>query len=485
MRGTVETRRIFPHTAIEIDMQSPELFTGSASVFDWISRFITAGPGKFSKSFRLDRMEILAELAGRPERSAPVIHVAGSKGKGSVTGMISAMLTAGGLKTARYTSPHVTGFRERITQGNDFFDESVYAAAGNTLREIVEIVSDRSKKEYAIFNPASPEGCVPTFFELLTLYFFLCSKAAGCLVMAVETGLGGRLDATNIVDPLVSVITSIEMEHAEYLGNTLPLVAGEKAGIIKQGRPLVLMEQEREIFSVFEKAAELKNAPLIYSPAVARLEDIRIRRTGTDFTLRLDGSRFFPGPLRLSIAIPGEIQAKNAALSVIAAKTAFPALGAGSVREGLRNFRLPARFERIMKNPPVIIDGAHTPHSIEFCTATFTALYGEGGILVFGCAAEKDALTMARLLIPHFSRIIVTTPGTFKKSFPETVYEIFKSLPDAGGEILLIDEPVRALERALKLGRETGLPILGTGSFYLAAEIRNSLAGEDARSRRE
>ena len=144
------------------------LFSSSAGVFAWLSRFINLEQGQTPNSFRPERMEILASLAGHPERSAPAVHVAGSKGKGSVTGMIASVLTAAGLKTARYMSPHVPEYRERITVGDDFFDESVYLAAGNELRVLAEALTDRSKREYRLFDPGEERGEGQTFFELLT-----------------------------------------------------------------------------------------------------------------------------------------------------------------------------------------------------------------------------------------------------------------------------------------------------------------------------
>ncbi|MDR0554346.1 MAG: tetrahydrofolate synthase [Treponema sp.] len=436
-------------------------------------------------------MEILSGLAGHPERSAPVIHVAGSKGKGSVTGMISAMLEAAGFFPARYTSPHVSEYRERITAGSRYFDESVYIQAGMELWEIAETVQRGSKKAYALFDTQSERGEAPSFFELLTLYFFLCARAARRDVLVVETGMGGRLDATNIVDPLVSVITAIELEHTQYLGNTIAAIAGEKAGIIKAGRPLVLFEQEAEALNVFQEAALEKGAPLYYFPRLAEIQSLCFDRQGTDFSLVFkDGEGTAPqketppfrrlsdtGKIDITLSIPGKIQGKNAGLSILALKAAFPRIGAEAIRSGLRNFRLPARFERIRENPPVIIDGAHTPRSTELCADTFTSLYGEGGILLFGCTAGKDGETMARLLAPHFSRIIVTAPGSFKTSDPEKLFRFFQYEAEkierpAQPRVSFMKDTEQAVRAALNLGEESGLPLLGTGSFYLAAAIR-------------
>jgi dihydrofolate synthase/folylpolyglutamate synthase len=391
--------------------------------------------------------------------------------------MIAAMLEAEGLKAARYTSPDVMEKRERITRGNSFFDESVYVEAGRELVSVIEKLRFLSGPDAGLFDPSREEGEEPTFFELITLYFFLCARTAHCDAMVVETGMGGRLDATNIVESLVSVITLIEIEHAEYLGNTLAAIAGEKAGIIKAGKPLILAAQEDEALRVFRKEAAEKNSPLVYFPETVSVGDVSIGKGGTGFTLNFPDGTFFPRALRLFLPIPGTVQTGNAGLALLAAKTAFPCLGEEPVRKGLEGFKLPARFERILGDPELVIDGAHTQKSMEQCANTFCSLYGEGGILVFGCAAGKNVQAMTDILVHRFSRIIVTTPGTFKKSSPDDIYAVFKSKAGNGTEILLIKETSQSIEKALTLGRELGLPILGAGSFYLAAEIRQYLKG--------
>jgi dihydrofolate synthase/folylpolyglutamate synthase len=453
-------------------VQSVSSFASSAEIFSWLSRFINSGKGRQPNSFRPERMKILAAMAGHPEKAAPVIHIAGSKGKGSVTGMISRVLEEEGLRPARYLSPHVIEYRERISQGDRFFDEAVYIAAGNELRDVKEALVDRTKDEYHLFHPERG-GEEPSFFELLTVYFFLCARLAKCGVMAVETGMGGRLDPTNIVDPLASVITLIELEHTEFLGNTIAAVAGEKAGIIKNRRPLILAEQHPEALGIFRKTAETKEAPLYYFPDTAAVENLRVNREGTDFTLVFKRPGFFPSPLDISLSVPGAVQAHNAGLAVLALKIAFPGISADSIRRGLRDFRLPARFERIRDAPPVIVDGAHTSTSVEFCLKTFISLYGEGGVLLFGCAAGKNAAAMARILLPHFSRVIITTPGAYKPSEPEGVYGIFKAQArvENDTEPVFIKETKEAVWSALDYSREQGLPVLVTGSFYLASEV--------------
>ena len=455
-------------------------FSSSTEFFTWLSRFINLESGlPPAKSFRLDRMELLAELAGNPERCAPSVHIAGSKGKGSVTGMIASMLEAGGKRAARYMSPHVIDIRERICLGDSYFSEEIYCAAGNELHHITEALLPAAANP--LFDPETADGAEPTYFELLTLFFFLCARSAGCSVMVVETGMGGRLDSTNVLDPLVSVINIIELEHTGFLGNTITEVAAEKAGIIKQEKPLILAKQSEEILDIFKMKTKEKNSPLLYFPDITELSNINITPKGTDFTVsfKTDNKNLlplFPDPLSLSINVPGKIQAENAALAIAAVKTAFPQITEDAVRNGLKKLNIPGRFEKIAPHmecePPFIIDGAHTQKSLELCIETFCSLYGEGGVLLFGCAADKDETAMAKIAHSHFSKIIITTPGTFKASNREKIYKAFIEQEANKEKTLLIRDTKEAVMKAMKFAHEKNLPILGTGSFYLVSEIR-------------
>jgi len=466
-----------------------ECFKLSEDVFNWLSGFINLERGQKPKSFRIERMEVLTELADHPERCAPSIHIAGSKGKGSVTSMLSAMLTAAGFHVARYMSPHVTDIKERICLGDLYFSDDIYCRAGDELKNIVEerlpaIVKTHSKTA-SLFSPSAADGCEPTFWELLTLLFFLCARMVKCNVMVVETGMGGRLDSTNVLDPLVSVITLIELEHTNFLGNTIEAIATEKAGIIKKGKPLVLAKQSGEALNVFKEKSREKNSPLIYFPQIADISNVKITTQGTDFMLSLNSDKNIAHTplLSLSIPIPGKVQAENASLAIAALKIAFPQIGEDAICGGLKKIKIPARFEKLSgaDTPPFIIDGAHTPESLTLCIETFCLLYGEGGVLLFGCAADKDSSAMAKIACPHFAKIFITTPGTFKASDPAKVYETFAEIAGLEKTVLVKDtqEAVRQAilfakdsRRGAEAQRGEGVPVLGTGSFYLVAEIR-------------
>lgn len=441
-------------------------FASSADVFRWMDGFINMERGQSSKSFRLDRMELLVALAGRPDRACPTIHVAGSKGKGSTTTMIASILDAAGLKTGRYVSPHVVDYSERVGLARGPFPEEVYIRAGEETREILDRALAAGPGGR---SPYLPGGEEPTFFELMTLLFFLCCRRASCAAAAVETGMGGRLDATNVVDPEASVITPIELEHTEFLGSTLAAIAAEKAGIIKEGRPVVVAGQEGEALDVFARVAAERGSPLRYAPEEARLKDVRVSREGTRARIEFADPALFPSPLDIELSLVGEIQAQNAALAALAVRTAFPRIADEAILRGLAAATLPARFERVSEDPPVVVDGAHTARSVRIAADAFVPLYGDGGILLFACALGKDVRAMAEALAPRFSRVIVTRPGDFKKSDPQEAYRAFALLHP---RTELVDDPEEATARAVALGREAALPVLATGSFYLAAIAR-------------
>ncbi|MDR0403241.1 MAG: bifunctional folylpolyglutamate synthase/dihydrofolate synthase [Treponema sp.] len=458
------------------------MFANSDAVYQWLCSFINLERGlggrppaggkrdsaaSAEEHFRLDRMRLLAEIAGNPERSAPVIHIAGSKGKGSVCAMTSAVLEAAGKRPGRYLSPHVLDWRERVCLGGACFSEETYTKAGNELYDLY--------RDYR--SLASGFRGEATFFELITLFFFLCSRNARCDCVVLETGLGGRLDATNIVDPLVTVISAIEKEHTEYLGNSVEKIAEEKAGIIKRRKPLVLAEQTEAALDVFLKKAAEREAPLVYLPRAAAVENPRSGENGAAFFLRFTGPEFAGLSADYSLGVPGTVYPKNAALALLAAKTAFPDLSADAARSGLAAFRLPARFEALDAGTgrPFIADGAHTPQSAALCAETFAGLYGSGGILLFGCARGKDAEGMAEALLPYFSAVIVTSPGTFRESDPEEAYGAFcrkaSALPGASRPpVDLAVDTKDAFEKTVRTAAEKKLPVLVCGSFYLAGE---------------
>jgi dihydrofolate synthase/folylpolyglutamate synthase len=331
---------------------------------------------------------------------------------------------------------------------------------------------------------------VPTTFELLTLTAFLVFRRLQCDWVVLETGLGGRLDATNVVEPVATVITPIELEHTEYLGDSLSEIAAEKAGIVKPGVPLFLSPQHDEAREVLTRVAAERGAGCYELEEL--LTDLRVYNStqGSAVSMQFRGD---PEPHQCTLAMIGRMQAQNASLALLVGRTLFPETDTGCLLEALAETRLAGRFEILWSGAshsaahvaafsstaedriPVVLDGAHTPHSIEALRTSFLELFGAGGVLIFGCAANKRHDAMADLLAPYFSHCVVARPGTFKQSEPERIVESFrKNLAETRCELILEPEP--ALRRAVELARRTpARAVLVTGSFYLVSEIRARL----------
>lgn len=424
------------------------MFRDIDEAFSWIESFtnLEKNTKDLKRRYRPDRMRVLLKQFGDPQNSFKIIHAAGSKGKGSVCAFLASALKEGGFKTGLYSSPHVLHYKERIKVDGKPLGDEAYTRMISSIRESMGDL---------------PGGTDPTTFELLTLLGFLLFKEAGCSWAVIETGLGGRLDATNTVAPEAVVLTPIELEHTQWLGNSLELIAAEKAGIIKTGIPVFSAPQEGEAARVFRDKAEEMEAELLF------LDD-RIERI--DFSQETGFSRYTivcrdGGSLTGELTMAGEIQAWNAALALEVLTRLFPDRDRSLWLKGFRNTSLPARMQLLSEKPLCILDGSHTPRSVSLALESFLTISGEKAkVLLFACQDDKDADGMARLLAPEFGHVIITTPGYFKKSDPAKVYEAFYRY---NRDCLLISEPAEALETAESYGED----LLITGSFFLAGEI--------------
>ncbi len=444
-------------------------FNSPGEIYDYLLGFVNVEKGQKTE-FKLDRMRALAEELGDPHRKYRTVHVAGSKGKGSVSVMAARILESAGLRTGLYTSPHLVDWQERISlAGSPMPEEILLEAAG----AVASLVDGRKASDFE-------GGEFPTYFELTTLIGFLAFSLAGCEAAVIETGLGGRLDSTNIVEPEVSVITPIELEHTEFLGNTLGLIAGEKAGIIKPGVPVCISGQKEEALGVFRRVAKEKGSPLIETHAVFPRITSSLDRSGTRARLEYAAEAELPpglprlpgqeeGWLDLVCPLVGSVQAENMGLALIASSIVCPGIGKSAVLEGLSTARLPARFELTGHQPEIILDGAHTPASVSIALASLKQLFGERAILLFACAHDKKHEDMAAILAPHFESIVVTRPGSFKQSEPEAVWKSFQGL---NRETVLVQDTAEAMRLAMAKSAARKIPLLVTGSFYLCAEAR-------------
>jgi dihydrofolate synthase/folylpolyglutamate synthase len=435
-------------------------FRAPEEVFAWADSFTNLErnlPPLDKRAWRLDRMRRLLEAAGGPDASFRSFHVAGSKGKGSTAAFMAGALTASGRRTGLYTSPHVSSPLERISVDGRPPDPALFTGIADRARALVDGLAD-----------SLPGGFSPTTFELLTLLAFLAFHAAGCDDAVVETGIGGRLDATNVITPEASVLTPLDLEHTDILGDTIGEIAAEKAGIIKEGVPAFAAGRPPESKDVFRRAAALRGAPLAFLDEEAEILSVEPCATATGFTVRLRGME----PVSFTLSMPGAFQAENAALAYLCLRRCRPDITEAQFRSGFAAARLPGRMEIVAGNPPVVLDGAHTPLAVRRLLETFQTLYPGGGVLLFGSVSGKRPHEMAEVLAPAFDRIVISRPNAFKPSDPQEVWAIFRQL-HAGVE--LAEDPVRALARARELAGSR--PILVTGSFYMVSEIRALLAG--------
>jgi len=419
------------------------------------------------REYRLDRMHQLLKFFGNPHTRLHTIHIAGSKGKGSTAIYLARGLEALGYPTGLYSSPHISNYRERITRAGRFFPTELYLDVGG-----------RIKKALPEFNRTVLAGkAEPTAFELFTLFAFLLFVEAGCSYAVIETGIGGRLDATNVITPQAAVITPIELEHTDILGSTLEQIASEKAGIIKPGRPVFVSRQREKALQVLREKAEQSQSPFFYFPEYPQDFSASVDSLGTRLQLQWkDDSQ--GQAIALNLAMQGEVQAENAALALTVLRELLPKQFSSpsypAMLQAVASAGLPGRMEKCRSTPTVILDGAHTPSSIQRTIAAFQQVYGRKGICIFGSVEGKDTVGMAEAITDAFSEIIISQPGTFKPNSPEDVAKVFHRLT-ASAE--LITDPNTALQRALELSGGTR-PVLVTGSFYMVAEIRPLLQKE-------
>lgn len=414
-----------------------------------------------TRVYRLDRMHAILSYIGNPELSFRKIHLAGSKGKGSTASYLASGLTALGYKTGLYVSPHLADYRERFTQSGLFFPDSELVRAGNELRSRLEGFS---------FTDRWGET-TPTTFELFTSFAYLLFSLTGCQWAVIETGLGGRLDATNTITPEACVLCPIELEHTKILGDTLQKIAYEKSKIIKHKVPCFIGYQEPEVMDVFRKEAHeqesdltlLSDELLTYSYAITKDGEI-VEYWWKDETHE-----------KLTLAMLGKVQAQNCALALMTLRKLN--LFGEATREALQRNTLPGRFQKIAENPDIYLDGAHTAHSLAALLESFSALYPSGeNTIIYGALEDKDHTHMGSLVLDHFTRVIISRPGTFKKSditLIEQKLRLLAATRSKGYDIRLIEDNQQALDAALANTADGGA-ILVCGSFYLAGGVKTA-----------
>jgi dihydrofolate synthase / folylpolyglutamate synthase len=449
-----------------------------------------------SHKFDLEHMRVLLAALDHPERTFPSVLIAGTNGKGSTAATLASILQASGLKTALYTSPHLVHINERIRINGDTIDDDAFAR----LHAEVDRLSEKLIEQNAL-------PWHPSFFEMMTAIAFLHFSHERVETAVLEVGMGGRLDATNVVEPLVSVITDVSLDHQRFLGNTVAEIAREKAGIIRPGGVVVTLPQKPEANDVIGNVILELDAHGVsaaqYVPPMSPAStqylagSTECRAPSTE---KISGSD--PGPVRaprplyryplavmgeeITVETPlvGRHQLRNVALAIAAGeelakkgigKDAEPGITPESIERGIREVHWPGRFQVVPPHegwPEIVFDVAHNPAGAWALRSALSEQYDERRLIfVFGAMRDKAIAEMAEILFPLAERVIATRPENPRSASPE---EIQKAAERTGAEIDTTAHVSDALQRARSLAH-TGTVIVITGSIYLVGEVMRVL----------
>jgi dihydrofolate synthase/folylpolyglutamate synthase len=422
------------------------------------------------ENFDLSRMRALLTSMGNPERHFKSIHVAGTKGKGSTAALIASAIQEEGYKVGFYTSPHLVDYSERIQINGQPIPAQALVHFLDEMKPSIEVIKRL------------------TTFEITTALAFQYFARERADYAVIEVGLGGRLDATNVIDPMLSVITSISYDHMGVLGNTLAQIAGEKAGIIKPGRPVVTAPQTSEAIEPLEKAARENRAPLtmvgrdyFFSGGDHNLDHQTLHVWKAADQPQMD--HFIEGenvgwqPVKLTIPLLGYHQIVNAATAYAALETARKEglkIQEKSICRGFEKVTWPGRFEVLRKHPPVIVDSAHNRDSaLKLRLALDDYLAGVPVILIFGASEDKDIAGMFIELLPRVKRIIATQSIHPRAMDANKLVELAHQFGCPAKAVVPVEE---ALKTSLGLagGEEKGSAVVVAGSLFAAAAVRDT-----------
>ncbi len=436
----------------------------------------------------LDRMRQLLELVGSPQLTLPVIHVAGTKGKGSTSAMIAAALSAAGYRTGLFTSPHLERIEQRMAIDGQPCEADEFAMLVDLLRPAVAALDRR----------AAQGQSGPTFFEITTAMAFLHFQRQEVHAAVLEVGLGGRLDATNVCQPAVSVITSISFDHTQQLGNTLAAIAGEKAGIIKPGVPVVSGVVQPEARDVIRQVCRNRRCRLVerdtdfifdYQPPrhlerEAASGQVVYRHSAAADVISLIGSI---GPMfggvqeTYDLALPGRHQAANAATALATLEVLRQAdwnIPPAASRQALADLSWPARVQVVSRRPAVVLDAAHNVASIRALVETLEESFSAARrLLIFATTHDKDVRGMLHCLLDEFDEVYFTRYSNNSRAVPpEQLQQAAEEL--TGRRWPAFDEPAAAWKAARRSATDDDLVCI-TGSFFLAAEMGSIVREEN------
>jgi dihydrofolate synthase/folylpolyglutamate synthase len=408
----------------------------------------------FGMKLGLDNIRELLKHLGDPHRSFPAIHIAGTNGKGSTSAMLESIFRAAGYRTGLYTSPHLFRFGERIRiNGVPISEEEIVTLTQKMKNKIDEL------------------KC--TFFEATTAMSFEYFRNQTIDIGIIETGLGGRLDATNVIEPIVSIITNIGLEHTEHLGNTISAIAFEKAGIIKPKAPCVVGRVDREARVVFERTSSELHSSIYFLDRISSIAKSELNIDGSNIDLNLQIGDMKIHFNKLKIGLAGKYQLDNAALAVAATliQKRFK-VNESDIRSGLSEVRWNARLEVIHKEPFIICDAAHNPAGLRALVESITEIYKPrfGKLfLIIGMLSDKNYKEAAKTVAPHFDEVCAVTPQSERALKAEQLAEIFRRIHPSVSEGNSVVQAVNSVKEKMS---PNDLLIV-TGSHFVLSELRD------------
>ncbi|HNX91349.1 MAG TPA: folylpolyglutamate synthase/dihydrofolate synthase family protein [Candidatus Omnitrophota bacterium] len=433
-------------------------YSEALSYLNSFVNFEQTGLEAIKTRFDLDKLKFVLKEMGDPQKKYKTVHIAGTKGKGSTAAFVSSMLRSSGFRTGLYISPHVTDLRERISVDGEKISEMDLCHAVSELKGYLDDLGPATNFTYF------------EVFTLMSMLFFMCKKVDYAVF---ECGLGGRLDATNVIDPEVSCITSISYDHMQILGNKLTQIASEKAAIIKQGVPCVTCSQKTAVMHLLKERCSEVAVPLIVAGKDIQYKVKNIGESGT--RVEIKGELFDYGECEINML--GDFQPDNAALAVgvfeqIVKKHRKDFCGdiIHAAKAGISNAYLPGRMEIVSRNPLFVIDGAHNGDSAERLKSSVEQIFKyDKVILILGISNDKDIPAICKALAGLSSLVILTRAGVSRSADPHLLRGYF------GKEgCTVTGDSKEAVGMALASAHKSDM-ILATGSFFLISEIRDLL----------
>jgi dihydrofolate synthase / folylpolyglutamate synthase len=421
---------------------------------------LSASQGARVQKFGLENISLLAEALGRPHLAIPCAHIAGTNGKGSTAAMLESILRTAGMRTGLYTSPHLETIDERIRIDGENISNEDFTAAWTKIHSTIESLMATGKL-----------AAHPTFFECITAMAFVTFASRNVQFAIYEVGLGGRFDATNILQPEIAIVTAVDFDHENYLGHSIELIAAEKAGIIKPGALVVSASERPEAREVIKKQSAEMHARLVEIDAAFQLEDLQnVGGRYSATAVATDSQK--PLTLHLAPALPGAFQIRNALTAATAAtllaERGFPPINAATIERGIDSANWPGRLERLAEHPSLYVDGTHNPSGARELLKFWQENFAAAKIfLVYGAMRDKAIDEIAGLLFPRAESVILTEPRQPRAISAPLLAEM---AGHHAQKIEIVRDPAAALERALALAQPDDA-VFATGSLFLVGDL--------------